>query len=149
MITADLITKLAEKHLENTALFVTQVEVGPANIIKVSIDGDTGVDISDCIILSRHIEQSLDREKEDFALEVSSHGAEAPLIFPRQYIRHIGKSLQVKTFDTIVTKGKLIEADQNGITLEIPARKKADAGKASFLYTDIKEARIILSFKNL
>lgn len=149
MITAEFITRLANTHLEGSSLFVTLVDVGAANVIKVSIDGDNGVDIADCVALSRHIEQSLDREKEDFALEVSSHGADAPLIFPRQFIRHIGKSIQIKAFDATITKGKLTQADQNSITVEVPAKKKVDIENINFTYTDIKEARIILSFKNL
>ena len=149
MISADLITQIANSHLKDSDLFLTSVIVGPENAIKVTIDGDNGVDIAHCVGLSRQIEQSFDREKEDFSIEVSSHGAEAPLIFPRQFIRHIGKSLQVKGFDASVTKGTLLSADQHGFRIEIPAKKKADTETIDFLYADVKEAKIILSFKNL
>ena len=67
------------------------------NQIKVIIDGDNGVLVEDCMFVSRAIEHNLDREEEDFSLEVASAGAASPLTHTRQYIKNIGRTLEVKT----------------------------------------------------
>ena len=61
------------------------------------IDGDNGVLVEDCMFVSRAIEHNLDRETEDFSLEVSSVGATTPLVHKRQYKKHIGRILKIVT----------------------------------------------------
>ena len=85
MITKEKILSLANQHLEGTNMYVTGIKIGSDNHINVFLDGDEGVTIKDCVGVSRAIEGNLDREKEDYALDVSSHGATTPLIMPRQY----------------------------------------------------------------
>jgi len=66
---------LAEKQ----ELFLIEMTISPDNKILVTIDGDNGVNLQDCIDVSRAIEHNLDREEQDFALEVASAGASAPM----------------------------------------------------------------------
>ena len=67
------------------------------NTIRVVLDGDEGVNLQDCMNISRAIEHNLDREEEDFSLEVTSAGAASPLELPRQYKKNIGRKLKVRT----------------------------------------------------
>ena len=77
-------------------LFLVEVKVSKNNNIQVFIDGDNGVKIQDCIDLSRQLEECLDRESGDFELSVLSFGLEEPLKMQRQYVKNIGRSLQVE-----------------------------------------------------
>src|SRR5690554_7210025 len=60
---------------ENPSLFLIDLKIDSSNKIQVILDGDNGVSLNDCIAVSRAIEHNLDREEEDFALEVMSAGA--------------------------------------------------------------------------
>ena len=99
---------LVEAVEENDSLFIIDVDYLPGNKIKVTVDGDSGVPLSECIRISRHIEHNLDRETEDFSLEVSSPDITQPLLVKRQYQKNIGRILKVKTqeqeFEATLTK---------------------------------------------
>lgn len=103
MITKKKILKLAQEHLLDSPRFLVEMTVSSDNKIMIYIDGDENVSISECVDLSRHIEFSLDREEEDFALSVSSAGADMPLKFIRQYTKYIGKN-----FDITLVEGEKI-----------------------------------------
>ena len=72
-------------------LFLISFTISIDNKIKIILDGDNGVSINDCIIMSREIENNLDREGHDFAIEVSSFGAEDPFVNRRQYKKNINR----------------------------------------------------------
>jgi ribosome maturation factor RimP len=154
LITEKHILDIAKMHLEGSPLFVTGVKIRTGNAIHVFIDGDQGVNIDDCVKLSRVIEGSLDRDREDFSLEVSSHGAERPLVMARQFVRHKGKTLEVRTNEDKNFEGVLTDADQEGITVEETTREAKPVGKGKrtvvtthrIQYNQIKEARIKLKF---
>ncbi len=122
--------------------------------ISVVIDGDNGVVVQDCIEVSRSIEHNLDREEQDFSLEVASAGATAPLKFPRQYRKNLGRTLEVTTNDDNVTEAKLIDANEDFITLEWKTREPKKIGKgketvvknAEIPYISIKKAVVVISF---
>ena len=71
--------------------------VAPGNNIRILIDGDEGVNLDDCVALSRLVEGSYDREVEDFSLDVLTHGVTESLVMPRQYIKNVGRDIKVKT----------------------------------------------------
>ncbi len=117
------------------------------------IDGDNGVNLQDCIDVSRSIEHNLDREEQDFSLEVASAGATAPLKFPRQYKKNIGRTLEVTTENEKI-EAELTDADDEAIKLEWKARepKKIGKGKETVVktveipYISIKKAVVVISF---
>ena len=154
MISPETIEQLASEHLKNTELFVTGIKIGSDNQINVFIDGDKGVTIADCVALSRFIEGSLDREKEDFSLDVSSHGANKPLLLPRQYTKHIGRGFEIKLIDGGSVEGNLIECNNEEIKLEFSVRENKPIGKGkvtvlkqqTIKYNQIKESKIKLKF---
>ncbi len=150
MISEKQFTALIEDYLKGSDHFLIEVQIKPLNHIMVFIDGDHGVNIDACKALSRFLESKLDRDQEDFDLMVSSAGATRPLQVQRQYLIHLGKSLDVATNAGIKLEGVLLEADSNGIKIEqeIKITKKAIEKKVVELkYEEIKSAKIILNFK--
>ena len=87
MIEKELVKKLVEEKLKGSDNYPVDISIRPDNLISVEIDNDHGVSIDDCVALSRFIEEYLDREKEDFELEVGSSGITSPFKIVRQYIR--------------------------------------------------------------
>lgn len=126
--------------------FVVGMKVTPDNRIFVDIDGDNGINIDDCIALSRAIESRLDREIEDFELNVSSAGADAPLKMPRQYRRHIGRELAVVMPDGERIEGTLTQADDSHFVVCTKGTKKVAPQEHCLAYNAIKTAQVILQF---
>jgi ribosome maturation factor RimP len=146
--------QLASEHLKGSSLYVTGIKISSDNKINLFIDGDDGVTIKDCVGLSRAIEGNLDREREDFALEVSSHGATTPLVMPRQYLRHIGRDFEIRLASDEKTEGTLVSADTNEIILEYSVRENKPVGKGKITvvkqrripFSQIKESKIKLKY---
>ena len=155
MITEDQIRKLVEQKVEGTDMFIVSVKVSSSNNIKVEVDADNGLSIDKCVEVSRHIEGNLDREKEDFELSVTSPGADQPLRLPRQFKKHIGRNLKVLREEQGKVVGELIEAKDETFTvmetrkerLEGKKKKVIVEEKHEFAYNQIKEAKVVISFK--
>jgi len=128
-----------EAIAENEALFLIDLSISPDNIIKVIVDGDEGVVLSECIRISRHVEHNLDREETDFSLEVTSPDVTDPIVNKRQYNKNLNRTLKVKTNDESI-EGNLIEIDENNITLQWKAREPKPIGKGK--QTVVKEKKI-------
>jgi ribosome maturation factor RimP len=139
---------------ERPELFLVDLSINEANKISINLDGDQGVNLQDCIDISRTIENNLDREEQDFSLEVASAGVSSPLKFVRQYKKNIGRILRVKTSSSDDLEAKLVAADEEKISLEWQAREPKKIGKGKetvqkkvdILYENIKEAIVIVSF---
>ncbi len=150
----DKVTELLNQALEeNQSLFLIDFKMSSDNKIKVTLDGDNGVTLKDCMAVSRAIEHNLDREEHDFALEVESAGATTPLVMPRQYKKNIGRILEVRSQDSNF-EGKLTAATEDSITLEWKAREPKPVGKGKvtvqkkqvIAISDIQEAKVVLKF---
>lgn len=148
------VESLLNKALEERpSLFLIDFTIGGDNTIRVVLDGDNGVNLKDCMDISRAIEHNLDREEEDFSLEVTSAGATSPLVYPRQYVKNMGRILKVRT-GAEELEGTLVQTSENSITLEWKAREPKPEGKGKvtvqkkqdIAFSDIKEAKVILKF---
>ena len=147
---SDLLDTALQERLD---LFLIDFSIGNDNHIKVIIDGDNGVLVEDCMFISRAIEHNLDREEEDFSLEVMSAGATAPLVHKRQYTKNLKRTLKVKTASNEI-EGELTKATENDITLEWKVREPKPVGKgkitvkkeAIIAYGDIVEAKVMIKF---
>lgn len=146
---------LLDKSLEERKdLFLIDFDVLDGNSIRVVIDGDNGVLVEDCMYISRAIEHNLDREEHDFSLEVTSAGATTPLNNNRQYKKNIGRIVAVKAVDNQKFEAKLVQADNEGITLEWKTREPKPIGKgkitvqkqAKLSYSDIIETKVKIKF---
>lgn len=144
---------LDEALKERPELFLIELKITEANKIMVTLDGDNGVNLQDCIDVSRAIEHNLDREEHDFSLEVASAGATSPLVNKRQYKKNIGRTLKVTTQAEKI-EAELTDATDEYIVLEWKAREPKKVGKgketvqkrAEVPYGDIKEAVVVIKF---
>ena len=155
MLNNSVVQSLIEKGLEERPdLFLIDFTISTDNKINVILDGDKGVSVEDCIFISRAVEHNLDREEEDFALEVASAGATSPLVNKRQYKKNIGRLLEVKSTSNDKIEANLVDADDSQITLEWKAKEPKPVGKgkivvnkqAKIAYDDILEAKVVIKF---
>lgn len=155
MISKEQIELLIAPKLEELNLFLVEVKVTPANSITVVLDSDLAFTIDSCIAVSRFIEDNLDREVEDFELDVMSAGVGQPLRIYRQYIKNIGRHVEVLTNDGIKYKAQLTAANETEIVLnfsekvvvEGKKRKQEVQREVKLPYTQIKTAKVLVSFK--
>ena len=139
---------------ERKELFLIDLSINDANKISVVLDGDLGINLQDCIDISRAVENNLDREEQDFSLEVASAGISSPLKLVRQYKKNIGRTLKVKTNSLEEIEAQLTMANDEKITIEWQAREPKKIGKGKetvdkkleLSYENIKEAIVIISF---
>ena len=146
-------TVLAECLLEKSSIFLTELVITDAFKVIVSIDGDDGVALQDCIDVSRYMDAHLDREEQDYSLEVASVGVGSPLKLVRQYKKNVGRTLIVKT-GTETIEAELVEATDDFVILSWQAREPKKIGKGKetvqkelkLPYGNIKEAIVTVTF---
>lgn len=153
MISENHIRKLVNEKIEGSDLFVVDLSVKPGNKITILIDAVRGLSVDDCVKVSRHVEFSLDREAEDFELQVSSPGADSPFKVRDQYKKYEGRNVEVITAENKIIEGKLISSDEAQFSVEanIPAKGAGKKSKATetiiFNYNQIKQTKATISFK--
>ncbi len=149
------VTNLLQEVLEEeSSLFLISKEIKAGNKIVIVIDGDNGVTLSDCMKVSRHIEHNLDREEEDFSLEVYSSGISEGITHIRQYKKNVGRKLEVIVEDSSKIEGTLIAVDDEKIKLQWKAREPKPIGKGKVTvqkeqeipYENIVKAKVMVTF---
>jgi ribosome maturation factor RimP len=150
----DKVSNLLEDILKGKpSLFLVDLTITETFKVMVTLDGDNGVNLQDCIDVSRAIENNLDREEQDYSLEVASAGVSTPLKMVRQYRKNIGRILKVKTA-TETIEAKLEAVTDESITLSWTAREPKKIGKGKetvehkreIPYSEIKEAIVTIIF---
>jgi ribosome maturation factor RimP len=140
---------LLESHPSH---FLVEIRIKPTNNIKVFIDADEGVILSDLIDYNRKLYRQLEESKmfpnDDFSLEVSSPGLDEPLKLFRQYKKNIGRFVEITLHDGGKVEGKLIEATEDGVVIEVETGKgkKKEIKQESVLFDQIKNTKIQIKF---
>jgi len=155
MITRQTITPLLEAYLNDSGMYLVDLEIQPGNKITVEIDRDDAVSIDDCVAVSKYIESQLDRDIEDYELEVGSPGISQPFKILRQYLKNIGKEVEVLTKGGRKVSGVLKHADQEGITLTVMKQIKPEGAKRKkmieedtmYRFDEIKYTKYSIRFK--
>ena len=133
------VCKLLEASLDSRPdLFLIECKVSIDNHISILLDGDEGVNLKSCVEISRQIEHNLDREVHDFSLEVASAGVGSPLQKTRQYLKNMGRKLQVEREAMPTLEGMLIDSNEHGFTLQWKQREPKPIGKGKITVTKIK-----------
>ena len=155
MIEKKTVCQSVEEWLEGKDYFLVEVTVSPDDKIVVEIDHAEGVWIEDCVELSRFIESKLNREEEDYELEVGSAGIGQPFKVVQQYYNHIGSEVEVLTKSGKKLAGVLKEADEEKFVVTVQKKVKLDGAKRpklmeedeTFRYDEIKYTKYLISFK--
>jgi ribosome maturation factor RimP len=155
MIDKKLVESIVNEQLNPDEEFVVDITVSASNKIMVLLDGDNGITIDRCVKVSRAIEQSFDRDEEDFELEVASAGLSESLRLPRQYKKNVGRSLEVVKSDGQKLKGLLLSANDSTLALEVESMVKPEGKKRKekvveqfeIPYTEVKSAFVVISFR--
>ncbi len=136
--------------------FVVKINVSTANKIQVYIDSKQGATIDDCIKVSRHIEGNLDREEEDFELEVSTPGLSEPFVVHQQYKKNIGRNVEVQLKSGEKITGKLLSFNDGNIEISeekmikpegAKRKKKVEIKHSLNIEKDIVSTKVVISFK--
>ncbi len=154
MIDKAKIVQLVSEKLED-GMFLVEIQVNAMNIIKVYIDSFEGITIEQCVAVSRHVEHNLDREKDDFELQVSSPGLSEPLKVKEQYIKNTGRQLELVTRTGHQLTGILKATAPEYIFIETSTLEKVEGYKKKQLtvkehqieYSEIKSAKVVVSLK--
>jgi len=141
MVEKQKIQGLVEEFIKGTGLFLVAVKVNSANRITVLADKNEGITIDECAAIHKHIEKSLDRDKEDFELQVSSPGLDLPFGVIEQYFKNEGKKVEVIDNEGSKYAGKLKNVTEGGFELETEFKV------LSFNFDQIKSTRVILTIK--
>jgi len=132
--------------------FIVDLRIKPTNNVKLYLDGDQGITIEKCISYNRALyklllEASLFPE-DDFSLEVSSPGLDEPLKWHRQYLKNVGRPVEVLLLDGVKIEGKMTEVSEEGITVEETRgkNKKKEVITHNFLFNNIKSTKLQVVF---
>jgi len=150
MIEKDRIEKLVNEFIKGTGIFLVSVKTSSANRITVLVDTLKDITIDECASIHRHIEKSLDRNIEDFELQVSSPGLDMPFGVIEQYYKNEGKKVEVTDNDGEKFSGTLKNVTSGGFELETEVKVKGkgkEIKEISFNFDQVKATREILTIK--
>ena len=155
MISKNVVEGIVNEWLEDKEYFLVDVAISLDNKIVVEIDHAEGVWIDDCVELSRFIESKLNREEEDFELEVGSAGIGQPFKVLKQYLNHVGREVEVLTKEGKKMEGILKEADAEKFVVTVQKKVKPEGAKRpklvdediAFMYDEVKYTKYLISFK--
>ena len=147
----DLLSLVLKQH---SNIFLVDLKISNDKSIKIILDADKEVNVKDCIDISRSIEGALDRDQEDFSLEVASAGVGSPLKFPRQYHKNLGRKLEVISTEGLKFEGDLTHVKEDAIELQWKQRETKRIGKGkvtvtkkkTILFDEISQAKVMIKF---
>lgn len=132
--------------------FLVEIKIKPTNNVKVYLDGNQGITIEKCISINRALYKQLEETKlfpnDDFSLEVSSPGLDEPLKLHRQFIKNIGRPVEILLKDGRKVEGKLLEVTEDALLVEEirGKNKKKETIQHTLLLTDIKSTKLQIVF---
>jgi ribosome maturation factor RimP len=133
-------------------LFLVEIRIKPTNNVKIYIDGDQGVSVEKLVSYNRKLYRQLEEEgvfpDGDFSLELSSPGLDEPLKMHRQYVKNIGRPVEVILNDGIKQEGILKTVSEEAIEVESTTGKgkKAVTAQLTIPFIQIKSTKIQIKF---
>jgi len=155
MIEKQNIEKIISNHIEGTDIFLVDLKVNPGNVIHIVLDKPEGISIKECTAINRYVVSQLDKDTEDFELEVSSPGLGMPFKVLQQYRKNLGRDVEVILKDGTKIKGKLGRVTNEQIEIEEQKKIRKEGKKrpeqitviTNFAMNEIKSTKLIVSFK--
>lgn len=142
-----------EKIADREDLFIVRIKMQSNGVLSILVDGDQGLPIEDCAQISRHVGYHLEEEnvlEQAYRLEVSSPGVDYPLELLRQYHKNVGRQVKITMQDGTKREGELLAASDALVMLGEKVKekgKKAQIEEREIPFTDIKETKVLISFK--
>lgn len=133
-------------------VFLVYIKIKPTNNFKIYIDADGGLPLEKCIKINRALYKQMEEmglyPDGNFSLEVSSPGIDEPLKLIRQYIKNVGRFIEVVKLDETRLEGKLLEANEEKISIEITEGKgkKMTINQLEVPISDIKQTKVQVKF---
>jgi ribosome maturation factor RimP len=133
-------------------IFLVDMKIKPTNNFKIYLDADSGLGIEKCIRINRALYKIMEEmgiyPEGDFSLEVSSPGLGEPLKLHRQYVKNIGREVEVTLNDGAAHEGKLLSATEEQIEIEFTEGKgkKAEVKKLDIPMAEIKQTKVLIKF---
>ena len=154
MISKIKVTEIVNEWLADKEYFLVDVMVSADNCVSVEIDHAEGVWIDDCVQLSKHIEANLNRDEEDYELEVGSAGIGQPFKVLQQYVNHIGKEVEVLACDGKKYRGVLARANEEAFAVVVKVKEKPEGAKRPIMvdkeyewkYNEVKYTKYLINF---
>lgn len=154
MISKVKVTEIVNEWLVGKEYFLVDVMVSADNCVSVEIDHADGVWIEDCVQLSKHIEANLNRDEEDYELEVGSAGIGQPFKVLQQYINHVGKEVEVLACDGKKYRGVLVRADEQAFAIVVKVKERPEGAKRPIMvdkeyawkYDEVKYTKYLINF---
>ena len=155
MIDKLIVNQIVDEFLSDTSSYLIEADVKPGNLIVVEIDNDEAVSIDECVRLNRFIESKLDREEEDYDLEVGSSGLTSPFKVLKQFRKNIGNEIETLTKKGEKLYGILKSADEDKFVITITKKVKPEGAKRKievqedlpFAYNEVKYTKYLIRFK--
>ncbi len=155
MIEKKAVSQIVGEWLQGKDYFLVSIDISTDDKIVVEIDHKDGVWIEDCVDLSRFIESRLNRDQEDYELEVGSAGIGQPFKVLQQYYNHVGKEVEILTKEGKKITGLLKDADEEKFMVTVKAKQKTEGSKRPKLietdlmlrYDEIKYTKYLIRFK--
>ena len=148
------VEKIVNEFIKGTGLFLVAVRISATGKITVLADRKEGITVEECAGLSRFIEKHLDRNIEDYDLQVSSPGLDMPFLVKEQYLKNEGRRIEIIDSEGHKYSGTLKNVTDGGFELETEVKVKNSGKKKaveikdiSFNYEQVKSAREIVTFK--
>lgn len=155
MINKKTVQQIVQDKIEGSEIFLVDITVSKNFRIDVYVDSPNGVNIKECVGISRAVEGSFDREEQDFELEVSTPGLTMPFKVNEQYLKNIGREVEVKLDEENKIQGKLLKVEDDFIELETEKKVKTEGKKKKQTIVEtiriernkIVETKVIITFK--
>ncbi|GAA6529465.1 MAG: ribosome assembly cofactor RimP [Prevotella sp.] len=155
MIDRSVVKDIVEDWLKDKEYFLVDIQISEDDHIVVEIDHADGVWIDDCVELSKYIESRLDRDEEDYELEVGSAGLGQPFKVPQQYKNYVGKQVEVEDSEGKKVRGVLKSVDGNDFVVAVSEKVKVEGKKRpvkmdvdhTYQMDKVKYTKYLISFK--
>ncbi|OFX88177.1 MAG: ribosome assembly cofactor RimP [Bacteroidetes bacterium GWF2_33_16] len=155
MITKDDIIGIIQELVTQKDAYIVDVKIGASNQITIELDGAKGISIDDCVEVSKLIDSKLNRDEEDYELEVSSAGLSSAFKVIQQYYKNIGQEIEILVKNGKKLTGILKSVNENGFILEITKLERVEGEKKKqkiveeiqLLFTDVKSTKLVIHFK--
>ncbi|MDX9929079.1 MAG: ribosome assembly cofactor RimP [Bacteroidales bacterium] len=151
MIDRNHIAEIVREYIRETDYFLVDVRVSSTSRITVLFDRmQGGLMVEDCVKLSRYLEGRLDRDREDFELQVSSPGLEMPFLVHGQYIKNQGRKVEVTDTEGNMVTGLLRNVTEGGFELTTEVKRKGkevEIKELSFNFDQVNKVKSVIEFK--